>query len=193
MFLWILKSKTITYFQLFSISGEKSRVFGHINSEGHFQGQIQTKDVTYFMEPSSLYFKQPQDFHSIIYTSNDVIFNSTSFCNADGIRQSMMNSIPSMNNEQEINQWQHRYSFDANLPEHRRKRAIDPTKTVCSIYMQADHTFYQKYSSNIDTVVAQLGVYVQAVNNIFQRIGKGSIHTVRVLWQHMEKLNIIEK
>nr|XP_022312257.1 disintegrin and metalloproteinase domain-containing protein 10-like [Crassostrea virginica] len=153
-----------------ALEGEKSRVFGHINSEGHFQGQIQTKDVTYFMEPSSLYFKQPQDFHSIIYTSNDVIFNSTSFCNADGIRHSMMNSIPSMNNEQEINQWQHRYSFDANLPEHRRKRAIDPTKTVCSIYMQADHTFYQKYSSNIDTVVAQLGVYVQAVNNIFQRI-----------------------
>lgn len=127
--------------------------------------------MTYFVEPSSLYFKQPQEFHSIIYTTDDVNFNTSSFCNADSIRQSVMNKIPLDDRQEKSDQWKHKYSFDANLPAHRRKRAIDPTKTVCTLYMQADHTFYQKYGSNVDTVVAQLGVYVQAVNNIFSPIG----------------------
>lgn len=152
--------------------GERSRVFGIVNPDGHFQGQIQTEDVTYFVEPSSLYFKQPQDFHSIIYTNDDVNFNTSSFCNADGIRQSVMNKIPLDDRHEESDQWKHRYSFDANIPEHRRKRAIVPAKTVCTLYMQADHTFYQKYGSNVDTVVAQLGTYVQAANDIFRPIGK---------------------
>lgn len=82
-----------------------------------------------------------------------------------------MNKIPLDDRQEKSDQWKHKYSFDANLPAHRRKRAIDPTKTVCTLYMQADHTFYQKYGSNVDTVVAQLGVYVQAVNNIFSPIG----------------------
>lgn len=152
--------------------GERSRVFGIVNPEGHFQGQIQTEGVTYFVEPSSLYFKQPQEFHSIIYTNDDVNFNTSSFCNADGIRQSVMNKIPLDDRHKESDQWKHRYSFDANLPAHRQKRAIVPAKTVCTLYMQADHTFYQKYGSNVDTVVAQLGAYVQAANDIFRPIGK---------------------
>lgn len=152
------------------LQGERSRVFGIVNPEGHFQGQIQTEGVTYFVEPSSLYFKQPQEFHSIIYTNDDVNFNTSSFCNADGIRQSVMSKIPLDDRHEESDQWKHRYSFDANLPAHRQKRAIVPAKTVCTLYMQADHTFYQKYGSNVDTVVAQLGAYVQAANDIFRPI-----------------------
>lgn len=83
----------------------------------------------------------------------------------------MMNNIPLDTQFEENNQWKHRYTFDAYLPE-RRKRAVDPAKTVCSLYIQADHTFYQKYSSNVDTVVSQLSAYVQAINSIFNPIGK---------------------
>lgn len=149
------------------LKDEHSKVYGLVNPDGHFQGQIHTADMTYFVEPSTLYFKSPQPFHSIIYTLADVNYNMTSsFCHADSARQGIMESIPVLS---KTDQWKNRYTFDAETQE-RRKRAVDPAKTICSLYMQADHTFYQKFSSNIDTVVAQLGVYVQAINNIFKPI-----------------------
>ncbi|XP_048750317.2 disintegrin and metalloproteinase domain-containing protein 10-like [Ostrea edulis] len=152
-----------------ALQDEISKVYGLINPEGHFQGQIHTTNETYFVEPSSLYFKQSPSFHSIIYTLHDVNHNTSSFCQADRTRQMMMNNIPLDTQFEENNQWKHRYTFDAYLPE-RRKRAVDPAKTVCSLYIQADHTFYQKYSSNVDTVVSQLSAYVQAINSIFNPI-----------------------
>jgi hypothetical protein len=168
----MLSAQQIYLGQLAFFSGESSKVYGLINPEGHFQGQIHTSNETYFVEPSSLYFKQVPSFHSIIYTIRDVNHNtSSSFCKADRARQMIMSNIPLDTPYKENNQWKHRYTFDADLPE-RHKRAVDPAKTVCSLYIQADHTFYQKYSSNVEIVISQLSVYVQAINNIFNPIGK---------------------
>ena len=56
---------------------------------------------------------------------------------------------------------------------HRRhKRAIDPTKTTCTLFVQADHLFYQKFHSNTETVIEQLTQHVQGVNDIYRPIGK---------------------
>ena len=56
---------------------------------------------------------------------------------------------------------------------HRRhKRAIDPSKTTCTLYVQADHLFFQKFHSNPETVIEQLTQHVQGVNDIYRIIGK---------------------
>ena len=55
---------------------------------------------------------------------------------------------------------------------HQRKRAIDPSKTTCTLYMQADHLFYEKYHSNTETVIEQLTQHVQGVNQIYSAIGE---------------------
>jgi disintegrin and metalloproteinase domain-containing protein 10 len=54
---------------------------------------------------------------------------------------------------------------------YRRRRAIDPTKTTCTLYIQADHLFYKKYGRNEERVIEQLTQHVQGVNQIYSIIG----------------------
>lgn len=54
---------------------------------------------------------------------------------------------------------------------HRVKRAIDPLKTMCELYIQADHLYYEKWGSNVDTVIEQLIAHVEAVNDIYKITG----------------------
>lgn len=50
-------------------------------------------------------------------------------------------------------------------------RQVDPTKTTCTMYIQADHLFYEKFDRNEETVVEQLTQHVQGVNEIYRQIG----------------------
>ncbi|XP_064595788.1 disintegrin and metalloproteinase domain-containing protein 10-like [Liolophura sinensis] len=53
----------------------------------------------------------------------------------------------------------------------RKKRAVSMNdKTICELYLQADHLFYQHFSSNTETVIEQLTQHVQAVNAIYKNI-----------------------
>lgn len=49
---------------------------------------------------------------------------------------------------------------------------IDREKTTCTMYIQADHLFHEKFDSNDDTVIEQLTQHVQGVNEIYRRIGE---------------------
>jgi len=51
-------------------------------------------------------------------------------------------------------------------------RSIDPAKTTCTMYIQADHLFYEKFDRNEETVVEQLTQHVQGVNEIYRQIGQ---------------------
>ena len=53
-----------------------------------------------------------------------------------------------------------------------RRKTIDPSRTTCTLYMQADHLFYKKFHNNIELVIEQLTQHVQGVNDIYNRIGK---------------------
>jgi disintegrin and metalloproteinase domain-containing protein 10 len=55
-----------------------------------------------------------------------------------------------------------------------RKRPLDPSKTTCTLYMQADHLFFEKYQRNVEMVIEQLTQHVQGVNEIYSAIGKPS-------------------
>ena len=168
-------------FYLF-FSGERSHVFGIINSRGHFHGQVQTHNDTLFVEPSHHYFTEGQPFHSILYRLSDVNFDFNHMtCSASKQRQQFKTKIIKLEKDSsnandflEEASDENRYVYNAEQSHGRTKRAttIDPTKIVCELYVQADHLYYEKYGSNADTVIEQLSSYVQAVNNIFQPIGK---------------------
>ena len=64
-----------------------------------------------------------------------------------------------------------RYSQEMN-GNHRNKRAVDPSKVTCEVYMQADHLYYERYYNDTDTVIEKLTQHVQALNNIFPAIGE---------------------
>ncbi|KAG1679187.1 Disintegrin and metalloproteinase domain-containing protein 10 [Nymphon striatum] len=54
------------------------------------------------------------------------------------------------------------------VEEHAKKRtAIDPKKTTCMLYLQADHLFYKKMGS-IEACIEQMTRHVQKVNNIYR-------------------------
>ena len=50
----------------------------------------------------------------------------------------------------------------------RTRREVDPDKTMCELYLQADHLYYEKWGSSVDTVIEQLTAHVEAVNSIYK-------------------------
>ena len=54
----------------------------------------------------------------------------------------------------------------------RQKRAIDYAKQQCTLFMQADVTYYKYWGSNAVTVIDEFIVHVQAVNDIFELVGE---------------------
>ena len=73
--------------------------------------------------------------------------------------------------------WKLRYSKGSSIHKHdsgyhRNRRAVDPAKVTCELYMQADHLYFERYYSDVDTVIEKLTQHVQALNDIFPTIGE---------------------
>jgi hypothetical protein len=52
----------------------------------------------------------------------------------------------------------------------KRAAAIDPHKTTCMLYLQADHLFHQKFGSE-EACIEVMTRHVQRVNSIYQGTG----------------------
>ncbi|KAH0554943.1 hypothetical protein KQX54_014042 [Cotesia glomerata] len=52
-----------------------------------------------------------------------------------------------------------------------RKRTVDPKKTTCMLYLQADHTFVEHYKSE-EACIEVMTRHVQRVNAIYRYTGK---------------------
>jgi hypothetical protein len=60
-----------------STGEQKSSVTGRIRADGTFDGCFYAAGMLYHLEPASRYFINPLPFHSLIYQSRDVDFNSS--------------------------------------------------------------------------------------------------------------------
>lgn len=61
---------------------------------------------------------------------------------------------------------------DDSSESHARKRAIvDPKKTTCMLYLQADHLFFEKYGTE-ETCIEVMTRHVQRVNSIYRNTGR---------------------
>ena len=169
----------------------ESSVQGVVTSAGIFEGKITTPDDQYVIESSTRHFTEPQSFHSVIYRYSDVKMDNltSSLCKGDELHRKLKHYQQSETKAQKFqelplqlqhndsenfgntvyissNNWKEKYVHT------RHKRSIDPTKTTCTLYLQADHLFYQKFHSNEETVIEQLTQHVQGVNEIYKTIGK---------------------
>lgn len=59
------------------VGDENSSVTGRIRGDGSFDGCFYTAGTLYHLEPASRYFTHPLPFHSLVYQSRDVIFDSS--------------------------------------------------------------------------------------------------------------------
>ena len=108
-------------------------------------------------------------------------FKSKSFCGSENISSNY--HIDKAQNHYHTN------NFETVQQRYRSKRAIDPAKVVCELYMQADHRYYQQFYSNTETVIEQIINHVAAMNVIFGAVGKLS----NVIEQTIKLSNVIEK
>lgn len=54
------------------------------------------------------------------------------------------------------------------------KRAVDPRKTTCMLYLQADHQFFARYRSE-EACIEVMTRHVQRVNAIYRNTGENLI------------------
>ena len=70
---WMYVLPRITLYCAYIPAGRgKSFVHGFISDDGVFEGKIHVEDDEYFVESAKQHFKDPEDFHSVIYHSRDV-------------------------------------------------------------------------------------------------------------------------
>ena len=58
-----------------------------------------------------------------------------------------------------------------------RHVVIDPKKTTCMLYLQADHLFYQKMGSD-EACIEAMTRHVQKVNSIYRNTGQSSFSKI---------------
>ena len=177
---------------IYLFAGVQSRVHGLITSTGQFEGKITIGNESYYVERSHHHFTEPQEFHSVIYKQSDVTFApAESTCGVDRLYEAIAHGqVFSGTNDQRDNaklkymdsdhlrrlsafaNGQNPYINKNEFSYHRNRRAIDPTKVTCEVYMQADHLYYRRYYNDTDTVIEKLTQHVQAINSIFKAVGE---------------------
>ena len=170
----------------------QSRVHGLITSTGQFEGKITIGNESYYVERSHHHFPEPQEFHSVIYKQSDVTFApAESTCGVDRLYEAIAHGQVFSGSNDQSDTWKLKYMDSDHLRRlsafangqnpyinhnefsyHRNRRAIDPTKVTCEVYMQADHLYYRRYNNDTDTVIEKLTQHVQAINSIFKVVGE---------------------
>nr|XP_006640054.2 PREDICTED: disintegrin and metalloproteinase domain-containing protein 10-like [Lepisosteus oculatus] len=120
---------------------------------GQFEGFIQTQNATYYVEPIERYSTSHSEHHSIIYREDDMDSSplrngGAGFC---GSRRLL------------------RFTQDSsNQAMSRSRRTVDSSKTSCTLHLRTDHLYFKKFGS-VEAIVAQVGSYIRAVNDIYHR------------------------
>ncbi|KAL4216377.1 Disintegrin and metalloproteinase domain-containing protein 10 [Mactra antiquata] len=152
------------------IQEDESKIHGVLKKKGHFEGRITSQNETFYIERASHHFDDVTNFHTIIYKHSDVIFNtSQSFCAHSKLLNTQKSLIPDAFNDN-LSANRHWNKNEFVYQRKRKKRAVDPTKKICELYMEADHLLYQKFESDEDTVIEKLTEHVQALNAIYNDI-----------------------
>ena len=166
---------------IYLFAGLQSRVHGLITSTGQFEGKITIGNESYYVERSHHHFTEPQEFHSVIYKQSDVTFAPTeSPCGVDRLYEAISHDQVFNGTNDQRDNWRSKYMDSDHLrrlsanefSNHRNRRAVDPTKVTCEVYMQADHLYYRRYYNDTDTVIEKLTQHVQAINSIFKAVGE---------------------
>ncbi|XP_077994066.1 disintegrin and metalloproteinase domain-containing protein 10-like [Glandiceps talaboti] len=165
-----------------NVNDDPARLVHGAILDGLFEGKIYSEDNEYYVEPASRYFKEPTDFHSVIYKDSDVEHPYlTEMKNSCGLQdrtlkwmQKIQQSAQKDEYEEESNTVWEDEIHDGNDNKYAdpsvRKRRATAEKNSCSLYIQADHLYTDAFNGNEQSVLAQIANYVSAVNTIYNRV-----------------------
>ena len=165
-----------------------SEAFGSIR-DGKFEGTIFAKDDEYTIRPASMYFEEPQDFHSVIFRSKDV---------DEGVRRRRniySNEEPrSSRRRRETNEFDEPDEFD--LYDQKENEFM----RVCNISMEADYLFTEAWGNDTGRAIGEMVYLVRLANQKFTEMaqtpewkaatfnyedGKKKLFTVRLMIGHI--------
>ncbi|XP_006823426.2 disintegrin and metalloproteinase domain-containing protein 10-like [Saccoglossus kowalevskii] len=153
--------------------------------EGLFEGKIYSGEDEYYIEPSSRYFNEPTDYHSVIYNGKDVHYPYPhgAQCGLSDATKKWMQSVqeqPALEASDEMGSYvssskemHHPQDNKYTDPAKRKKRALNELNT-CTLYIQTDHQFTAAFDNN-DQVISQIVNYLGAINAIYRRTNFGGM------------------
>ncbi|XP_072174376.1 disintegrin and metalloproteinase domain-containing protein 10-like [Diadema setosum] len=157
-----------------------SKVHGGITG-GVFQGVIYDEGEEYHIEKAKHHFRDTPipdaSAHSVIYKASDVTHPEDAGCGLRDRVASWMSKI--QNSADDVTRqkrdvgtaWKnmpHAASENKYAAQHRSRRApFSSTRTACSLYLQADHTYTRHYEGDVSEVILNLNNHVSAVNDIY--------------------------
>ncbi|XP_072295606.1 disintegrin and metalloproteinase domain-containing protein 10 [Eucyclogobius newberryi] len=132
--------------------------------QGQFEGAILTSNGTYHVESMERYHNTT-DHHSVIYHEDDLVLPSkrsehAGFCAAQHMK--LLGLGPTLSEEAAMS---------------RSRRTVDEAKTSCLLHFHVDHLFFKRFKS-VEAVVAQIASYIQAVNDIYDKVDFNGIKLV---------------
>ncbi|XP_050396722.2 disintegrin and metalloproteinase domain-containing protein 10 [Patella vulgata] len=134
---------------------ENSKIHGTLTADNFFEGKILTLNETFILEPSSRYFINKPDFHTVIYKASHVNVAKFRNTNIDKLRNVLKN----------------RSRVHRHVQNHYTRQRRSTVKNTCELYIKADYDFYEKYGGfSTDLVINQIVQYVQTVNSIYSVI-----------------------
>ena len=149
-----------------------SRVSGHLIN-GVFDGRIETNGEEFQVEQSNKFFREQQDFHSVMYRASDVDFEQLeASCATKGKLLEEMKRIQSTAIPAKPVSKQNR----ANTPSLRdffggiraRRASTINGARFCQVRVAVDNLFFRIIgNSNVDTTMAEVSVIFSRVQEIF--------------------------
>lgn len=130
-----------------------SDVYGVIDKDDGFHGKILSGSENYYVDPSSWYFDEKQDFPSVIYKDEDLEYNHDF---AD-----IKKRAPSVPVPERI-----RRSLDQDRTRARRQTQQELEQSACTLGLYADNFFTKLYGSKTKAIF-QLVKQVQAAQIIY--------------------------
>ncbi|XP_064192462.1 disintegrin and metalloproteinase domain-containing protein 10-like isoform X2 [Anguilla rostrata] len=142
--------------------------------DGKFEGFIQTRQGTFYVEPTERYLKDRDvPYHSIIYHEKDIVYphkyGPEGGCADRSVFERMKKyqasavEEPAKTNEVVVEEEE---PSDGPVLL-RKRRAAQVEKNTCQLFIQTDHLFFKYYGTR-EAVIAQISSHVKAIDSIYQ-------------------------
>ncbi len=145
------------------------------------QGKIHAGDDVFSVEPASNYIDESEA-HSVIYRAKDLDYSSLdsggSGCGMIGqIQKRMEEKMKKVKEDEDKLKEKRQEESDKSSHSSRHKRAA-PSAQTCTLFIQTDIEFYERYGNSRSAVIKQIGEHVQAASNIYSTTSFGEYQNI---------------
>ncbi|MBN3309742.1 ADA10 protein, partial [Amia calva] len=160
--------------------------------QGQFEGFIQTRNGTYYVEPLGRYDQNHSEHHSVIYHEDDVAGKDDTGIRVreeEGVWERGLGNVRAFYSTQGQPVSSTLKGIKSHINDvpyiHVPRRTVDYTTTSCMLYLRTDYRYFKRFGSK-EAVVAQVASYIKAVNELYQRVDFEGIRLINFQVKDLE-------